>query len=338
MKHFIAIFILLGTLLTYSQVPGVDNVKETKPVPASPYSTNDIHDQLERLYKKIDSLGQDKDTLPGISILSPYNLALGTNFDFIDGVDVKDLYFNISTFVPDIMKISISDKRRSLGIHTGVRKSFSTNYDTFYKQVTQTTKEALEDGFQSTVITSDRFEKLSLTNTNFYFNPILTLREPQQSQSCNVCNSVYLFLSLDFDVMLQVLDWTYTYDTLSVIQTPINSEEFSTLEIQRNLPTETYDQTLYSLGVGMPFFIERDRVLFYGKPVIGYNKKKRNKVGNQESWDIDSFYGKLEFEIIEKAFGLTLRAEYRFFGFEGAPFLSFNIAKYINVKQFIEAR
>ncbi|MBK8112603.1 MAG: hypothetical protein IPK46_20990 [Saprospiraceae bacterium] len=66
------------------------------------------------------------------SVLSPYNFSIGSNFDFINGVDLKDLYFNVSTFSPNLVQI----KNVNLGLITGVRKNFARTYDLFQSELT----------------------------------------------------------------------------------------------------------------------------------------------------------------------------------------------------------
>lgn len=288
----------------------------------------DAQDEISSLVQKPSSSAILKDTQTlSVQMLSPYSFSVGSNFDFIDGVDLQDLYFNVATFTPGLLRLG----NMKIGANIGVRKSYARSYDSFFQNYDLEARRIFDGQFETLTMNLDRSENLSLTNTNFYFNPIISIFENPSSSFLNSSLNFLLYLSLDVDMMKQELDWTYTYDTVSILSRVVTEEEYIQAKAGRAIPSESYDQFIYSVGVGLPMFIEKDEAIFYAKPGVGYSRTLR-----QNFWDFHRFYAKLEFEIIEREFGLNLRTEFRFFQANRPPYISFNIAKYFNIRRFTD--
>jgi hypothetical protein len=256
---------------------------------------------------------------------SPYNLSVGSNFDFVDGVNLKDLFFEFNTFNPNLFKLG---RRIKLGINTGVRKSLSQQYDSFQSDFNHFGRSIIDEKYfrNDYVISSNSI--LSLTNTNFFFSPLFQLIPEIISENGNKFS---MYFSIDLNVMKHELDWTLNYDTLRSIFVEVSENDFNQIisPVLRN--KDLYDQYIYSLGCGLPFIIENSAALFLGKFNIGYSKIIRSGY-----WNEDRFNLGLSFELIEKKFGLTLRSEFQYFEIDRPPFISFNIAKHFDLKRIIE--
>ena len=206
-------------------------------------------------FGKTDSTSEKSQSI--IPMLTPYNFSIGTNFDLINKISVKDIYFNFSTLSPNLFSI----KNMKFGIYSGVRRSFSQSYEDYFDNITQTDKSILDNQYYKFEYDIDKITELSLINTNFYFNPILTVLESEPRSETNF----KLFLSLDLDAMKQRLIWNNTYDTINQKAIQIDQEEYNDIEVNK-LPVTSFDnQMIYSIGIGFPFIIDKKNKFNYWK-------------------------------------------------------------------------
>ncbi|MBK7221878.1 MAG: hypothetical protein IPH94_11310 [Saprospiraceae bacterium] len=258
------------------------------------------------------------------SVLSPYNFSIGSNFDFINGVDLKDLYFNVSTFSPNLVQI----KNVNLGLITGVRKNFARTYDLFQSELTAKGKIADNNLLYEERYLINRNSNLGLVNTTFYFNPIVTLTErPIQ----NTSTTFSCYIGLNLDLKKQDLFWNNAYDTLAIESYEVNQNQFNNISRTILPSSESYDQFIYSAGITLPFIIENPISAFIGNFNLGYSNIRR-----QDYWNWNRLNIGLSFEVIEKEFGLNLRSEIQYFTVKNPPYISFSLAKYFDLKKLIK--
>jgi hypothetical protein len=266
-----------------------------------------------------------KSNLSSNAILSPYSFSAGSNFDFIDGIELKDLYFNVGTFSPNLIEI----KNFNIGVEMGVRKSYARVYES-------NVENKIYYSISSNYISNDSIEinksdiekttELGLTNTHFYLHPIVEIFEKFKYKK-----NVKIFLSFDFEMMKHRLDWRYSYDTLSIetMHKPTSDAvNYPNIALTKRDMNDNY---IYTAGVGLPFMIEDSRALFFGRTGIGYANLVRPGYHN-----FKRIYFDMSFEIVEKEFGFSLRTQLRYFGRNNPPFISFNIAKYFRLSKIVK--
>ena len=258
------------------------------------------------------------------SVLSPHNFSIGSNFDFINGVDLTDLYFNISTFSPNLVKLG----KLNFGLMTGVRKGFARTYDTFLNDIFITGKKSENNSYYQQNYSISRNSNLGLVNTTFYINPIITLTENNVPKTDNKFSC---YLGLNFDLKKQELIWEYSYDTLGIESIEIDQSQFDQLKNTKVPSKENYDQFIYSTSISVPFIIENPNSAFIGNLNIGYSNIRR-----QNFWDWDRINIGLSFEVIEKEFGLNLRTEIQYFSANNPPYIAFSLAKYFDLKKLVK--
>lgn len=269
-----------------------------------------------------------KDTsMMAYSILSPYNFSIGSNLDFSDKISFKDLYLNISTFSPNLFKI----KNLSIGLNTGLRKNYASNFQDFVQTITKIDKiyDSESEQFIKLESTLNRTGVLGLRVSDFYFNPIFLLTEKVELKKGNKSNFFQLYLSIETDIVRHQGTYNYSFDTLKTNISIISENEFNEINPSTTTTVSTFEQYLYSVGIGLPFIIENKNAAFLGKIWGGYNKKVIDKT------EFDRVHIGFTFEIIEKEFGLNLRSEIRFFGVRQPTYISLSLAKYFSLKRLI---
>ena len=269
------------------------------------------------------------ENLSYVDVLSPYSFAIGTNFDFVDGVDAEDLYFSLASFTPDVVKVG----PLNVGFDIGVRKGYVVSFASDESQVTLLERGIQSDG-QYTVSTIESIENinLSLTNTDWYIRLFARLGRANAFSGTRLRSNI--FLGLDVGILQQRLDYQVTYDDRNITRDIVTLDEYlSTVETEKK-SFDDYDQYIPSIGVVLPVIVEDSRAVFIAGLGAGVTEiEAKNRFRNKRT------YLKSSVEIIEKRFGLTMRAEYRYFfrnTERSSPFFGFSVAKYIRLERLID--
>lgn len=242
-----------------------------------------------------------------------FRIDLGTNFDFLDGVDVGGLYANVFTFAPNLIvndsvgfnifkrknkAASQRYKKIALGLLSGIRQNRligDTINDTriirFYTPIS--TINSSDTTFLRSEFTKK--SKLTINATSLYFSPILTLCENSK---------IGIYLGPNIEVIRQRFITNNNYSLVRSDTVNLRRPPRSTI-----LPEEQTSFTYhnFSFGLKIPLFFQVKKVNINIVPSIGVSKRVSNISSNNE-W----YYG-VYFNAIELDFGVNLGGEVNVF-------------------------
>ena len=285
----------------------------------------EARNDIGKLVNEVDSLKGDKDTL---SALSPYSVSIGANFDFIDGLRAEDIYADLNVRV-DLFE-NESGKLfpgKPVGIEIGFFQNKSFSQDTLpdFSRIPVSSR-------RGALTTSDTYWDIELLSDSI---AVTRLRRTVENTSSEIKNlSLYgdlyfqqnkwLSPSLHFEIRrrhsvinVRGEDERLTGPDTTTVQSLIEdgligiriSEQTGDTSLvrpgrRRGIPrTGLFEDTIYEGVVGISPHIryEDEFVRLSIKPILGLRFFART---------IAPFL-KGQFEIIEKKFGIKLRAEVR---------------------------
>lgn len=228
-----------------------------------------------------------------------FRIDIGTNFDFLDGIDATGLYTNVIAFQPNLFRIS---KRKSIGLYTGIRRSRPLSDSTRLENRPLSRIATIPELNTDTTIALERTAmnirtvNPSYDITTVYINPIVGLWESKNAS---------MYIGIDLSTTRRKLSFNQIADTVGVdtifARTYRGTGTRQALELQAG--KKVYFD--FSYGIKLPIRYKIDNIKLEVIPSIGFATSEVTPI----------MYAGTYFNVIELKSGLNLGGEIQaFFG------------------------
>lgn len=229
-----------------------------------------------------------------------YRFLIGTNFDFVDGVQAKNLYYHLQVFVPKALtnrwgfmggiqentqvtilqdSLSNSSSRGEVPFRLGSFSRIDTQY-----VITQV----------DSPITNTSTSSKAL---NLYFQPVFRIHEWNND---NALTSIYVYANMNLIRKVDNFSQTYNYQNARQLVIPLDSiRSFRTIP-----PNVSNESVSYQYYYGLGF------MLYHNSPSIELNMKLMMGTAHFDKSFWVGYYG-TEFGVRVKKLNGIIGAEYR---------------------------
>jgi len=248
-----------------------------------------------------------------------YRMMIGTNFDFVDGVQAKDLYYHLQFFVPEAYRMG----NKVFGFIGGIQQNrqvsqLDTSIKHYYKG-----KGYFADSFRLSsyssvgrdsfrVIRADQVTYQRTTSTNvmqLYIEPVFGLSNPLR----NTESKLYFLLHADLQYRRVRFEEKLNYNLRDTVT--LGRASFSKYTALNESVVTSETQYHFNYGAGILLHHQNEYVDMYAKMLLGLSSIQENKT--------KSFYA-TEVGIRVLNSNIMFGAEYRGLFSEHAP-------QYLNV-------
>jgi len=252
------------------------------------------------------------------------NFAVGTNFDFAEGVKPQSFYAEISTFLPKLFALKKSNNERGIkpfGIYGGIYQNRNLSPDSSSLSILSYSKLKINGdsiGFRETL---QRKPVVEINNVGLYFG--LTYHVLETSQNDLKFNA---YISFHTELIHQQRTTTFTYKTISIDTLLLNQIPNNARPIDKIKNINEINNNYY-VGFGIPIQIKTDNIEFNFRPTFGSSWVTRE--------DLKSFY-LYQFSITEKKYGISIGGEYRGIFGEKETLISISLSKLFSLSKLLE--
>ena len=260
--------------------------------------------------------------------LGSYRLLIGTNFDFIDGVDVKAPYYHLQVFQPKGFTSKFGfvggfQRNRQVSFSDTINSTIKfRNSNISYRLPAYTRNDST---YQITQVDSVSFKRTNTSNIfSIYFEP--TFRIFPCSNRRVTPTSLYVFGHADIVFRKNIIEEEYSYSnpTLRTIKSD-SIGMFRSIPEKKRIESPSYE---FYYGGGLMLHHENSAVDIYAKFMLG----AANIAANQWYY----YYGG-EIGIREKSLNIMFGAEYRGTGKQYNPnYLNVYLSKVFSLGKLLE--
>jgi hypothetical protein len=260
-----------------------------------------------------------------------FRLALGSNFDFINGTKLKDLYGEIYTFNPDVFAFKQSTNKPRWGMYG----TFYSNRSISIPDVNVSAPGASlvrRNGFDEFVFLD--FKEVGFENDSFTYQ-LDTVRSIANLQTDNIgfClgalynirvhspgNKFNLYVALHNELVRRYVTATYSYQTVGTATFRADTLAYPSVQRPDLLQVASSQMTAvtdYYLALGLPFWLHYTAVDLVVLPQAGtsWRVSRSDDAQQRHQWSWQPVYWGFKFVLIENQFGFTLGGDLKSYMF-----------------------